>query len=111
MKKKKEIVSRRLGEGWKPLCNHKSYCQTDDKSIYIGQDNHIAYPTHRNNDNYFPNGWKAVRENKMKGELCVYTKSGNGDNALCTAGNSHAWRKPAPGQIIACAKLNTGDTP
>merc|ERR1719336_2249298 len=27
----------------KPVCDHPSYCKTDDASLYIGQDHHIAY--------------------------------------------------------------------
>ena len=39
------------------LCDHPSYCKTDtSRSIYIGQNHHIAYPPHRNNDSYFPSG-------------------------------------------------------
>ena len=35
--------------GMKPVCDHPSYCRTDSKAVYIGQDHHIAYPGHRNN--------------------------------------------------------------
>ena len=35
--------------GMKPVCDHPSYCKHDSKSLYIGQDHHIAYPGHRHN--------------------------------------------------------------
>ena len=49
------------------LCDHRSYCKSDTKSIYIGQDHHIAYPPHRTNSGYFPAGWPEVRDNKLDG--------------------------------------------
>merc|ERR1719150_1573007 len=97
--------------GMKPLCDHKSYCQSDNASIYIGQDHHIAYPPQRRNDAYFPLGWKDVRENKLKGHFCAYTRSANGNNALCSINNSHQWRAPRKGDKIACVRINTAPSP
>merc|ERR1719384_719764 len=95
----------------KPLCDHPSYCRNDSNSIYIGQTYHIAYPPHRNNNGLFPSGWPAVRENKFKGPLCVYTASSNGNYALCTVNNSHAWKTPFVGAQIACAAVVPPPTP
>ena len=39
-----------------------------------------AYPPHRNNDGYFPAGWKPVRESALAGAFCAYTASANGNN-------------------------------
>ena len=30
------------GAGWKPVCDHRNYCKTDSKSIYIGQSHHLV---------------------------------------------------------------------
>ena len=53
-----EMISgcKRLGAGFKPVCDHPSYCKNDARSIYIGQNHHIAYPGHRNHNGYFPSG-------------------------------------------------------
>merc|ERR1719445_2606896 len=71
--------------GMKPICDHPSYCKNDANSIYIGQNHHIAYPPHRNNDSYFPAGWKDVRTQKLSGDFCTYTARANGNHALCSA--------------------------
>jgi len=97
--------------GMKPLCDHPNYCKTDSRSIYIGQNHYIAYPPHRKNDGYFPAGWADVRKNMYSGDICVYTNRANGNYALCSGNNTHAWKMPTPGQMIACVKVNTDPTP
>ena len=42
--------------GMKPVCDHPSYCKSDGKAIYIGQDSHIAYSSTRSNSALFPTG-------------------------------------------------------
>jgi hypothetical protein len=90
--------------GMAPVCDHPSYCKTDAKSVYLGQTGHLAYAPHRNNNNYSPPGFAAIRD-KWNG-LCSYTANANGNNALCNIpANSHSWRNPGqtnPGFI--CAK-------
>ena len=34
-------------KGMKPVCDHPNYCKTDQKAIYIGQTQHLAYRPHR----------------------------------------------------------------
>merc|ERR1719384_1895432 len=95
----------------KPLCDHPSYCKSDSNSIYIGQNHHIAYPPHRRTDSYFPSGWAAVRENKFKDDMCVYTASANGNYALCSGNNTHRWDTPKPTLNIACVAVVPPPTP
>jgi hypothetical protein len=79
-------------KGMKPLCDHPSYCKMDPKTVYIGQDQHMAYPPHRNTDSYFPKGWSELKQ-KFPGEFCAYTgPHGSAANTLCTSGSSHAWQ-------------------
>ena len=49
-------------KGMKPLCDHPSYCKADLRAVYIGQDNHMAYPLHRNTESYFPSGWSELEQ-------------------------------------------------
>ena len=67
-------------------------------SIFLGQTHHIAYRPHRNNNNYMPGGFAAIRDN-WNG-LCSYTARANGNYALCNIPtNSHSW------QSTSCARL------
>merc|ERR1719245_1803756 len=77
------------GLGMKPVCDHKSYCQNDDRALYIGQSHHLAHVNQRlNYDQYFPSGFPAIKE-KWNG-LCAFTAR---ERALCDHGaRSHAWR-------------------
>merc|ERR1719409_1406960 len=56
--------------GMKPVCDHPSYCAKDPTALYIGQDHHIGYPGHRNNNRYFPSGWDEIADH-WKG-MCNY---------------------------------------
>ena len=90
----------------KPVCDHPSYCKKNDaQSIYLGQTSHLSYPPHRNNNNYLPSGFAAIR-GRWNG-LCSYTGNANGNSVLCNVpSNSHSWRSPGqynPGFI--CAKV------
>merc|ERR1712232_1124564 len=87
----------------KPLCDNPSYCKTDEKSVYIGQTNHIAHKPHRDIDSYFPDGWSELKE-KFPQTFCTYTAKGNGNNALCTTGAGHAWKSVADNKEIVCAR-------
>jgi hypothetical protein len=93
--------------GMKPVCDHRNYCKNDKAAVYIGQQHHIAYRPHRNNNNYMPSGFAAVRD--MWNGLCSYTGNANGNNALCNIPtNTHAWRNPGqynPGFV--CGKAAT----
>jgi hypothetical protein len=87
----------------KPLCDNPSYCKGDSRSVYIGQDNHMAYPPHRNQDSYFPSGWAQLK-GKFPAEFCAFTGAhGSVARTLCTSGNSHAWKTPAENPEIMCA--------
>merc|ERR1712242_452390 len=59
--------------GMKPICDHRSYCRNDKKSLYLGQDHHLAYPGHRNNNNFFPAGWSKVKH--LWDGMCTYTSN------------------------------------
>merc|ERR1719149_585821 len=77
--------------GMKPVCDHPSYCKNDKLALYIGQTSHLAYKPHRNNNNYSPAGFAAIR-NKWN-NLCSYTANARGNYALCNIpANSHQWR-------------------
>jgi hypothetical protein len=77
----------------KPVCDHPSYCKGDVNSIYLGQDHHIAYAGHRNNNGYFPKGWETIA--RQWDGLCSYTASANGNHALCNVpSNTHSWQHP-----------------
>eukprot|EP01048_Picozoa_sp_COSAG05_P004992 COSAG05_NODE_286_length_12159_cov_63.200249_1_plen_1966_part_10 len=97
------MVERCAQFGMKPVCDHPSYCKTDKKAAYIGQSGHLAYKPHRNNNNYSPTGFAAIRD-KWTG-LCSYTANANGNYALCNIPkNTHAWRHPGqanPGFVCA----------
>lgn len=87
------MVKECAKHGMKPICEHPSYCKSDNKSLYIGQTHHISHGSHRDTDHYFPSGWNQFK-NKWKG-LCNYSNKSNGGQALCNSGNtfaSHAWK-------------------
>jgi len=90
--------------GMKPVCDHRSYCGTDNKAVFLGQTHHMAYKPHRRNNNYAPAGLASIQH--YWDGLCSYTASANGNAALCNIPkNTHAWRQPSqanPGFI--CAK-------
>jgi hypothetical protein len=91
-------------KGMQPLCDHPSYCKNDPKAGYIGQDNHLAYPPHRNQASYFPSGWEALRD-KFPSTFCTYTaQHGSNLKTLCTYGNTHQWQTPAENREMMCVK-------
>ena len=59
-----------LGEGWKPICDHPSYCKSDDKSLYIGQDHHMTHWHQFRNTGYNPKGWVSYGE--FRGSLAAF---------------------------------------
>jgi len=91
-------------KGMKPLCDHPSYCKTDLRAVYIGQDNHMAYPPHRNSDGYFPSGWSELKQ-KFPEEFCAFTgPHGGASVTLCTNAGSHGWYNINTKSFIMCAK-------
>ena len=100
----------------KPVCDHPSYCRADDKALYIGNDNHIAYKPHRNTLKYHAKGWERIKD-KWVG-LCSYTGSAGGSKdqnaktgALCNIPvNTHAWKtalQSNPGFVCGKAVRDT----
>jgi hypothetical protein len=90
-------------KGMKPLCDHPSYCRNDGRSTYIGQDHHIAYWPHLNNDGYFPSGWNNLKG--KFGDFCTFTAHHGGSHqTLCTNGNSHSWYQVNAKRDIMCVK-------
>jgi hypothetical protein len=82
-----------LGNNFKPVCDHPSYCKNDDNSIYIGQDHHLAYGPHLDTNSYFPSGFPAIKSWLRNPGFCAYTARDNGDYALCFKnGGSHSWQ-------------------
>merc|ERR1712160_118689 len=91
-------------KGMKPLCDHPSYCKNDPKAGYIGQQAHMAYLPHLNQDSYFPKGWEEVKD-KFRTQFCAYTGShGGAIQTLCVHGNSHQWNKITGQRDIMCVK-------
>jgi hypothetical protein len=91
-------------KGMKPLCDHPSYCKNDPKAAYLGQDNHLAYPPHRNQASYFPSGWEDLKS-KFPATFCTYTGPHGGTaKTLCTYGSSHQWQTPSENREIMCVK-------
>jgi hypothetical protein len=88
--------------GMKPLCDHPSYCRNDQRSIYIGQDHHIAHRPHFNHDGYFPSGWSQLK-GKFSNTFCTYCAQAS-VNALCTRGASHFWQSNMQLNLIMCVK-------
>jgi len=93
--------------GMKPVCDHPNYCRNDVNALYIGQENHLAYRPHRNNNGYMPDGFATIRD--KWDNLCSYTANANGNNALCNIPiNSHAWKNPAQANNgFVCGKVTT----
>lgn len=93
--------------GMKPLCDHPSYCKNNDKSIYIGQTEHVAHKPHRDDNNRYPSGWSAVKA-RFPQSFCTYTVNHGGhEKALCTTGGGHAWHTPSQNPNIMCASLTS----
>jgi hypothetical protein len=94
--------------GMKPVCEHPSMCEHDDKALYLGQDGHLSIPAERNSMGRNPMGFAKIR-NQWAG-LCSYTGAANGNRALCNApANSHTWKSPIqadPG--FMCARVIRG---
>jgi len=91
--------------GMKPLCDHPSYCKTDSKSGYIGQNHHIAHTPHRNIDSYFPSGWSDIKGN-FPTTFCTYTGAAGGAiQTLCTTGGGHAWQRATANNEIMCVEM------
>ena len=87
-----------------PVCDHPNYCKTDGNAVYLGQDHHVAYKPHRDNLDYFPAGFDALRD--IFDGSCVYTAGANGNNALCNIpSNTHTWLAPAGSHFYLCAKV------
>jgi len=84
----------------KPLCDHPYYCPGDrgnsnGKSIYIGQDHHISYWHHQQENSYFPSGWSDIKGDF--GGLCFYTAE-HGSGALCNIPFwTHSWQDAGSG--------------
>ena len=98
----------------KPVCDHPSYCRADDKALYIGNDNHIAYKPHRNTLKYHAKGWERIKD-KWVG-LCSYTGSAGGskdqnakNGALCNIPvNTHSWKSAKAANVgFMCGRENT----
>jgi hypothetical protein len=89
----------------KPLCDHPSYCRYDPRAGYIGQNNHMAYPPHLNENSYFPSGWAQLKD-KFPGQFCAFSGGYGGvQSTLCIVGDSHAWRTISTGgRDIMCVK-------
>ena len=106
------MVAHCSAYGMKPVCDHRSYCGTDSKAVFLGQTHHMAYKPHRRNNNYAPAGLASIQH--YWDGLCSYTGSARGNYALCNIPkNTHAWRNPGqanPGFICGGAyKANTKD--
>ena len=95
--------------GMKPVCEHRSYCGKDSKSLFIGQEHHLSYPPHRRNEGFVPRGFKAI-ESRWNGR-CNYANNAASARGLCNIpGNTHSWRTPGqanPGFICGTTGLRT----
>ena len=101
------MVSECKKYGMKPVCDNPVYCKNDTAALYIGQTGNLAYPLHRNNNNYVPSGFAAVRD-KWKG-LCSYTAKARGNYARCNTGSWRvAWRRPNKNTGFICGVRWTG---
>ena len=99
----KAMIAACKEEGMKPVCDDPAYCKGDAKALYLGQNNHLSYPPHRNNAYTTPTGFAEIR-GRWLGK-CSYTGSANPGKALCEIMNAkkrpdHKWATPAD--------LNTG---
>jgi len=102
---------RQNGHGWKPVCDHPSYCRNDRKSIYIGQSHHMAYGGHWNNS-YMPRGLYVHKNQFRRDGMCYYTgRHGGNHRNLCAHGNSHTWRTATQNRYYMCARILGGWAP
>merc|ERR1719253_1119347 len=89
--------------GMKPVCDHRSYCRTDRRSIYIGQTHHMAHAPHRR-ARWMPAGWRRLKRSFPR-KFCTFTgRHGGNHRALCTNGGSHYWAAPRRNNRILCAR-------
>jgi hypothetical protein len=96
------MVNECSKKGMKPLCDHPSYCRNDPRATYIGQDGHMSYKPHFNQDGYYPSGWSSLK-GKFPGDFCVFTgPHGGAHQTLCTNGNSHHWANINTKRDIMC---------
>merc|ERR1719271_1653153 len=96
---------RRNGHGWKPVCDHPSYCRNDRKAIYLGQHHHMAYGGHWHN-NHMPHGLLVWKNRLRQNGMCYYTGNHGGKHQdLCARGNSHWWRRATQSRYYMCAKV------
>merc|ERR1711988_1647838 len=96
---------RQNGHGWKPVCDHPSYCRNDRNAIYIGQSHHMAYGGHWNN-NYMPHGLFVYKNQFRRDGMCYYTGNHGGRHRnLCAHGNSHTWRTATQNRYYMCARV------
>lgn len=78
--------------GMKPVCDHKSYCKKDTRSLFLGQSHHLAFPPHRMNEKFVPSGFDKVA--KRWDGLCSYTGDQGNGRALCNIpAKTHKWKK------------------
>ena len=79
--------------GMKPVCDYSGWCKNDGNALYIGQSNYLSYPSHRNNNNWMPSGFAAIRD--MWRYKCVYSGNGQYGKAYCnTPYNGVNWKTP-----------------
>eukprot|EP01048_Picozoa_sp_COSAG05_P000829 COSAG05_NODE_25_length_31349_cov_4.978560_24_plen_549_part_00 len=80
--------------GMKPVCDYPSWCKNDRNALYIGQSSYLSSPSYRNNNNYVPSGFAAIRD--VWRYKCSYTGNARGNYAYCnTPSNTHSWRYPS----------------
>jgi hypothetical protein len=99
------------GRGWKPVCDHPSYCRNDRNAIYLGQAHHMAYGGHWHNS-YMPRGLFVYKNRFRRDGMCYYTGNHGGKHQnLCARGNSHWWRRATQSRYYMCARILGGWTP
>jgi hypothetical protein len=97
--------------GMRPICDHRNYCgphsrrRMDARSLYIGQDHHIAHGNHLKHNHYYPSGFSGIK-NKFN-SVCAFTDHHGGENReLCASGNGHFWASWKPNRwAMACGKV------
>jgi len=78
--------------GMKPVCDHKTYCKKDTRSLFLGQSHHLAYPPHRENTRYVPEHFQKIA--KRWDGLCTYTGNQGNGKALCNIPKEkHQWKR------------------
>jgi len=83
------MIARCATVGMKPVCDNPGYCKHDERALYLGQNDHLAYRPQRYSSSYMPSGFGPIRHH-WDG-LCTYTARANGRSALCnTPSNSHS---------------------